>query len=199
MRKRGAYNERHMDTVSAQARRLNRLVNDALETSRLEAQRLELHRQETELRDVVRQCVDEARETGDGHDIRLDFPDRPIVGWWDPDRIAQVVQNLLMNAAKYSSAGSTITVQVRDAGDHAEIAVHDRGIGIPPEDVPRLFDRFYRAGNSTGAAGMGLGLYITKGLIAAHSGTITVTSALGEGSTFTVALPYGTPPITARD
>ncbi len=197
MRRRGGYSARHMEIVAEQAKRLNRLLNDTLEVSRLEARRLELRPREMDLRDLLRRCVEEARETGGGHPIRLELPDRPLVGIWDPDRVEQIVQNLLTNALKYSPEGGEVAVRAVDRGDHAEVTVTDRGIGVPQADLPHLFDPFYRATNARSAGGMGLGLYISKGLVEAHGGTMGVRSTLGEGSMFTFTLPYSDPPARA--
>jgi len=196
MRRRGVYNERYAGIVAVQAERLDRLVNDVLEASRIGAHRLELRRSEVELGNMVRQCVAEAEDMAELHPIRLAVPDRPIIGWWDSDRICQVIQNLVMNAIKYSPDGGEVMVRAEDLGDRARVSVSDRGIGIPTEALPRLFDRFYRAENVQigSIKGLGLGLYIAKELVEAHGGTMTVESTLGEGSTFVFTLPYQASP-----
>ncbi|MGI8689273.1 MAG: ATP-binding protein [Thermomicrobiales bacterium] len=192
MQRRKAYNERSMAVMVAQAERLDRLVNDVLEVSRLDAHRLELHKSEVELTHMVRQCVDEAEDVAERHRVRVELPDRPIIGWWDSDRICQVIQNLVSNAIKYSPEDDEVVVRVEDCGDQARASVSDRGIGIPAEALPRLFDRFYRAENVQAGSikGLGLGLYIAKSLVEAHGGTMTVESTLGKGSTFILTLPY---------
>ncbi len=191
MQRRKAYNERSMAVMVAQAERLDRLVSDVLEVSRLDAHRLELRRSEVELTDMVRQCVAEAEDVAEHHPVRVELPDRPIIGWWDSDRICQVIQNLVSNAIKYSPNGEEVVVRAEESGDRVRVSVSDRGIGIPAEALPRLFDRFYRAENvQTGSKGLGLGLYIAKSLVEAHGGTMTVESMLGEGSTFVFTLPY---------
>jgi signal transduction histidine kinase len=108
----------------------------------------------------------------------------------DPARIAQVLDNLLGNAAKYSPPDRSITVRVR-GGAEATVSVEDRGPGIPAEELPRLFDRFYRTGQARGgpAHGTGLGLYISQEIAAAHHGGISVQSTPGHGSCFTLRLP----------
>ena len=109
----------------------------------------------------------------------------------DALRLEQVVQNLLQNAIKYTPGGGTITVRVEQHGQMGCIVVSDPGIGIPAEALPRLFQRFYRAANveQGGIGGLGIGLYVVKEIVTLHSGTITVESAEGAGSTFTVCLP----------
>jgi len=192
MQRRKAYNERSMAIMVAQAERLDRLVSDVLEVSRLDAHRLELHKSEVKLTHMVRQCVDEAEDVAERHPVRVELPDHPITGWWDSDRICQVIQNLVGNAIKYSPEGEGVVVRVEDGGDQARVSVRDRGIGIPAEALPRLFERFYRAENVQTASikGLGLGLYIAKSLVEAHGGTMTVESALGAGSAFVFTLPY---------
>lgn len=191
MRRRGAYNERQMEIVARQTGRVDRLLTDALDTSRLDAHRLELRPSEVELTNMVRHCVAEAEGTTESHAVRVEVPGHPITGWWDADRVCQVIQNLLMNAIKYSDGGD-IVLRAQDVGDHARVSITDRGIGIPAEALPHLFDRFYRAENArTGSAqGLGLGLYIAKSLVEAHGGEMWVESVVGEGSTFTFTLPY---------
>jgi len=192
MRRRGTYNERQMATIAAQVERLDRLVGDVLEVSRLDAHRLELRRDEVELGEMVRQCVAEAGEMSNDRPVRMELPDRPIIGHWDADRVCQVIQNLVLNAIKYSPEGGEVVVRAEDCGDRARVSVADHGLGIPSQALPLLFDRFYRASNAEAGRikGLGLGLYITKELVDAHGGEMTVESILGAGSTFAFTLPY---------
>jgi signal transduction histidine kinase len=111
-----------------------------------------------------------------------------LVGDWDEFRLEQVVVNLLTNALRYGS-GKPIRVELSQLPGAATIRVTDRGVGIAPEDRGRVFEQFVRVGDRLRAPGLGLGLYITRQLVEAHGGTISVESTLGEGSTFTVALP----------
>jgi signal transduction histidine kinase len=106
----------------------------------------------------------------------------------DADRLGQVLGNLLDNAARHSPPGEPITVSVVGTEERVTLVVSDRGTGIPPQHLPHLFDRFYRAGG-TDNDGLGLGLAIVKHLCEAHGGTISVASTVGEGSCFTVSLP----------
>lgn len=116
-----------------------------------------------------------------------------IIVPWDPGRIVQVMQNLPSNAVTISPAGGEIVTHVEDDGEMVRVSVRGRGIGIPPEALPGLFGRFHRAANAreSGIEGIGLGLYISKALVEAHGGTISMESALGEGSTFVFTLPCG--------
>jgi signal transduction histidine kinase len=121
--------------------------------------------------------------------MRIEAPAVPIIGQWDPDRLGQVLDNLLGNAVKYSPQGGEILVRITSAKGEARLSVADQGPGIPTAVVPHLFERFYRGEHRAGDAGLGLGLYISRMLVNAHGGRIWVASALGSGSTFTVALP----------
>ena len=116
----------------------------------------------------------------------------------DPERIAQILDNLLGNAVKYSPAEQPIRVQVR-GGDAAQVSVEDRGPGVAPEDLPHLFDRFYRTrvARRGPIGGTGLGLYISQEIATAHHGQITVDSAPGKGSRFTLTLPLASASVPA--
>ncbi|MDP8955353.1 MAG: ATP-binding protein, partial [Actinomycetota bacterium] len=118
----------------------------------------------------------------------------------DPQRLDQVLRNLIENALKFSPADSTVFVEGRVGDGRLELSVADQGVGIKPEDIPRIFDRFHQAGDALTreAEGAGLGLYITKRLVDAMGGNISVTSAPGEGATFRVSLP-ARPPADAAD
>ena len=113
----------------------------------------------------------------------------------DAERLEQVLVNLLENAQKYSSVETKILVRVSADAGSVSIAVEDKGVGIPPEERERIFERFPRAGNiDQNIAGLGLGLHIAVEIVRAHEGTLTVDSTPGAGSTFTVTLPIGPPP-----
>ena len=188
------YNERAVTMILSQARQLERLIGDLLEVSRLEAGRLELRRTEMDLAQLVRVAVERTQALTDRHAIRVDAPPGQLRGWWDADRLEQVLHNLLSNAVKYSPAGGEITVRVEGDGAVARVAVADQGVGIAPGALPRLFDRFYRAeATASGAQGLGLGLYISRSLVQAHGGRMWAESTPGRGSTFVFTLPYGGP------
>jgi NO-binding membrane sensor protein with MHYT domain/signal transduction histidine kinase len=179
---------RVVDVAQRQTKRLARLVNELLDISRIRLGRLELHPEELELggvvRDVVERLGDEALWPGPPPALHLDGP---VVGLWDRARLEQVVSNLLTNAARYGQ-GNPVDVAVRTENGEAWLVVRDRGIGIAPEALQRIFERFERAA-SRNFGGLGLGLYIVRQIVEAHGGTITVQSELGVGSTFTVRLP----------
>jgi PAS domain S-box-containing protein len=190
MQRRGAYSDRSLGMVVAQADRLARLIDDLLDVSRLEAGRLALRRVSLDLVELARTTTDQAQATTHTHQLRVVTNAHPVTGHWDRDRLAQVMQNLLTNAIKYSSGGEIVT-QVTAVDHEARVSVTDHGTGIAPEALDRLFSRFYRteAASDSTTQGMGLGLYISKGLIEAHGGRLWVESALGQGSTFTFTLP----------
>jgi PAS domain S-box-containing protein len=169
--------------------RLARMASDLLDASRLELSRLPLDLAPTDLVEVVRAVVDRVRSTAGDHpiDLRVEAPAPVLI---DAARFDQILTNLLENAVKYSAPGMGIDVTVQGADGGVDVAVRDRGPGIPLEDVPKLFDRFYQAGRARAKrSGLGLGLYIAKGFVEAHGGQIRVETAPGEGSTFHVWLP----------
>ncbi|REG20530.1 NO-binding membrane sensor protein with MHYT domain [Archangium gephyra] len=179
---------RVVDVAQRQTRRLARLVNELLDISRIRLGRLELHREELELGGVVRGVVERLREEGlwSGSPPTLHV-EGMVEGLWDRIRLEQVVGNLLANAARYGQ-GNPVDVTVRAQGSEAWLVVRDRGIGIAPEALKRIFERFERAA-SRNFGGLGLGLYIVRQIVEAHGGTIAVESELGVGSTFSVKLP----------
>jgi signal transduction histidine kinase len=179
---------RVVDVAQRQTRRLARLVNELLDISRIRLGRLELHREQMNLGEVVREVVarlaDEPTWLAGQHTLHVEGA---VTGWWDPSRLEQVVGNLLSNAVRYGQ-GKPVDVTVREREGAAWLVVRDRGIGIAPEALQRIFERFERAA-SRNYGGLGLGLYITRQIVEAHGGTISVESELGVGSTFTVKLP----------
>lgn len=183
---------RLVGTMQAAARRLDRMVGDLMDLSRLEAHRLELLRQPTDVPATVQASVERIAQSAPP-DRRFDViihGDIPPASA-DADRIAQIVENLLSNAVKYGAPGTPIRIE--EAGEHGElsVAVTNEGEGIPPEQMPQLFRRFQRTqGAKTGRIkGTGLGLYITKELVEAHGGHITVESTPGATTTFRFTLP----------
>ncbi|HLK90366.1 MAG TPA: ATP-binding protein [Polyangia bacterium] len=183
--------------IDTQAARLNHLIDELLDVSRLAAGRLELQIEEVDLAKVVSEVrgrlADEAQRRGCAITVRASGK---TIGSWDASRLDQVVTNLLSNAIKYG-AGKPIEITVEAADDRVRLAVHDHGLGIPPEDQDRIFRRFERAASSRNYAGIGLGLWIVKQIIDALGGNIKVESRPEVGSTFIVELPRERSPGTA--
>jgi signal transduction histidine kinase len=174
--------------IAREARRLSALVDDLLDASRIEEGKLEVRREPTDIAAVVRQVAERGRP--EKARIVVDARDR-LSGSFDRRRIEQLVDNLVENGLKYSAQDSPVEVQAwRDNGE-IRISVRDHGIGIPAPDLAHVFERFHRASNVSARryAGIGLGLYICRGIAHEHGGRIWVESTVGEGSTFHVALP----------
>ena len=184
---------RQLATVQEQVQRLDQLIGDVLDTARAEGGRLALRREALSIPDLVRSAAEHFRAAHPQQRIELELLDCPLVEG-DAVRLAQVLDNLLSNAAKYAPAETAITLRVSVSGDGkwVRIDVVDRGAGISPEHLPRLFDRFYRVPgqDSGGPSGFGLGLSIVRDLVEAHGGHVEAASAgRGRGSTFTIVLP----------
>jgi len=192
MQRRERYDAKALETIIAQAKRLERLTLDLRDTALLEGGVPSLVRNTVDVCALIHAAVEQAQTAITTHTITIDMPSVMPEADWDSDRVLQVLSNLLLNAVKYSPEGSAVQVQVTDGGDVAHIAVGDTGIGIPAEAIPHLFEPFYRAANARAgsARGLGVGLSISKGLVEAHGGILTVTSTVGVGSTFTVTIPY---------
>lgn len=177
-------------TIQSSADWMNRLIEDLLDVTRVEAGRLQLHRRPEDLLRVIAEAVTMLQPAVAGKSISLreEIPEYLPRADVDAPRMIQVLQNLVSNAVKFTSPGGEIAIQATAKDGEARIAVSDTGIGIPPDDLPRLFDRFWQATGSR-RGGAGLGLAIAKGIIEAHGGRIWVESEVGRGSTFTFALP----------
>ena len=135
--------------------------------------------------------VETFRPIASDHRIVLDLARRLRTIDGDPDRLAQALTNLVSNAVKYSPAGGTVTIATRNDGDEVVLSVRDEGIGIAPDDLSRIFDRFERVETGTAGRipGTGLGLYIVREIVNLHDGRLHVESAPNDGSTFSIALP----------
>ena len=177
------------ERVLRQIDRMNRLVEDLLNVSRVEAGQFELELAHTDLRVVVRDTCELYAETSAIHEGRCSLPDSAIRAEVDSTRISQVLGNLVSNAIKYSPEGSAVDVRLAAEDGWAIIEVQDRGMGISPEDQARVFEAFRRTRAGTDIPGVGLGLSVARRLVRAHHGEIEVESAVGVGSTFRVRLP----------
>ena len=169
--------------------RLVELVNDLLDVARLEAGRMEVHPRLFDLAELVREAAGLMGPRISGKDQRLDLDLPPGMrrALADPVRVRQILTNLVSNAHQYTGEGGRITVTADQAGDRLELSVADNGRGMTPDDLDRVFDRFVR--RDDGGPGTGLGLSIVKSLVDLQGGSIDVKSTVGEGTTFTVALP----------
>lgn len=194
MQRRGVYSEDAVRTIVRQSNRLNRQVGDLVDAARLAAGRFEPRRVEVDLLVRVRALLESVCDLGAGQRLVVDIPGEPIVGFWDRDRIEQVLDNLIGNAVKFSPAGGEIRVTVARAGSRVRFVVADVGLGMEPEALPRVFERYYRteAAKASATKGIGLGLYVCKGLVEAMGGQIGIESVLGRGTTVTVELPIVT-------
>jgi signal transduction histidine kinase len=175
---------------------MRRLLDTLVDASGIALGALVLHPAPTDLVALVREVVARA-DPETATQLRLELPEKaPVIGEWDAVRVAQVLTNLLSNAAKYSPPESPITVTVESQADSVVLSVRDEGIGIPGEDLPRLFQRYARAHNAVAQdiEGLGLGLYLCRGIVEAHGGRIWATSpGVGQGATMVVQLPLHAP------
>jgi signal transduction histidine kinase len=174
--------------IVREAKRLSALVLELLDASRLEQGKLVGEREPVDLVELARDVA--RRDTYQGRRIKISAGG-PVVGSYDPRRIGQVLENLVENAVKYSPDESEIQVDLAQRDGQAYVDVTDQGIGIPPGDLPQIFERFHRGSNVDDRrfAGMGLGLFICKGIVEQHGGRIWVESRVGTGTTFHVVLP----------
>jgi PAS domain S-box-containing protein len=189
MKRRQQYDDRGIDAILEQARRISRLVSDLQTLVSMEAGGIELIREEVDLAALARDAAQRLQETVSSHVVRIEAPSDGVIGSWDPDRIGQVLDNLLGNAVKYAPDSREIDVRIERLGLVATVSVTDHGPGIAASRLPHLFDRFYRAGRDRSSPGLGLGLYIARMLVEAHDGRIEARSTPGAGSVFTFTLP----------
>lgn len=176
-------------SADRQIERLSRLVDDMLDISKIENGKLSLTKSHCELGDILKNVFESfsGQIESLGLDVKIDIQDQ-VSGIWDKYRIEQAVINLLSNAIKYGDR-KPIEMRVFSDDGQAALEVKDHGPGITPENQIRIFERFERAGMTGNIAGLGLGLFISKQIIEMHGGTLTVKSAQGMGSTFTIRLP----------
>jgi signal transduction histidine kinase len=214
-----AMRERLLRNVKHSAERMHRLVSDMLDVARLESGYAELQVRWLDVEQLVRSvtALMQPLITDRGQELVVEVVDvagispdaAPCAGlgatpgmqvMGDPNRLEQVLINLLSNASKFSPAGTRVTLRVTPGAEWVTVCVADNGTGISPEGQRHLFEQFFvdRSRSRAGPAGAGLGLPIAKGLVEAHGGRLWVESALGVGSTFCFALPVAGPPRTAR-
>jgi signal transduction histidine kinase len=182
-----------LDAIEGEVDHMNRLVADLLLLAQAEAG-MQLQKQLVELDTLILEVYRQAQlmsatrfPAGEGVTIRLGHEDQAIVEG-DPDRLKQLLLNLIDNALKYTPEGGTATISLYRDPEWVRVSVEDTGVGIPPDVLPHIFDRFYRA-QREGRAGVGLGLSIAHWIAEVHGGRLTVESEVGQGTTFTVWLP----------
>ncbi|MGO9082402.1 MAG: ATP-binding protein [Streptosporangiaceae bacterium] len=182
-----------LETVNADADRVTRLITELLDVSRIEAGRIEVHRQLVDIPARVAKVIEGRVAAGDpAGKFRVQARGPLPETWLDADKVDQILGNLLENAVRHGAG--TVTTVIEQAsvasGPAVAVSVCDQGAGIPPEAAPRVFRQFWREKRR---GGTGLGLYIVKGLVEAHGGTITVARAPGGGAEFRFIMPAGTP------
>lgn len=180
-----------LETVNADADRVTRLITELLDVSRIEAGRLEMRRQVVDLAAEARKVIAGRVAGGDSAErFRLDVRSPLPELWLDPDKVDQILGNLVENAVRHGAGTVTIVVEPDTGKEGAVVSVRDEGEGIPPEAAQRVFRQFWRGNRRVGT---GLGLYIVKGLVEAHGGTIGVQRAPGGGAEFRFTVPAGAP------
>jgi two-component system, OmpR family, phosphate regulon sensor histidine kinase PhoR len=194
-----AVNRDFLERAQTQAERLNNLLNDLIDISRIESGEMRMSFRMFNIQPLLRDFTKEMRPTALAKNMDLEFASTAGIGnevsvYADKDRLKQVLINLVDNAIKYSETGTAIRIELRDGEPTAReisVRVSDQGIGIAPEHLPRLFERFYRVDKGrarSSPGGTGLGLAIVKHITEAHHGKISVTSEPGTGSTFQFTL-----------
>ena len=186
-----AERQEFLEIIRSQTDRTIRLITNLLNVARIEAGRaLDLSPAPLDLAQLAEQTIEQTQRISPRHTLRLDAPAELAPVDADPDQIGQVFLNLLSNAVKYSPDGGEVLVSVEQTEEGVHVAVRDEGMGMTTEQISRLFRRFQRVlSDPSVAAGTGLGLYLSKGIVEAHGGRIWVESALGAGSTFHFVLP----------
>lgn len=179
-----------LEVIEEEADRLTELIENLLDASRLQAGGLSITLADVALDALAARLAERFQTQTDQHKIRVDFPPEFPVIMADEDRISQVISNLLSNAIKYSPEGGEITISGQVRPEHVIVCIRDQGPGICPEDIPHVFDRFYRSGDAKRTTkGAGLGLYLARAVVEAHGGRIWVDPKPGEGARLCFSLP----------
>jgi signal transduction histidine kinase len=182
---------RHVHAIQNGADRMTSLIEDVLDAARLETGTVTLHRSSWDAGGLLERAAElfHERAAKARVELRVETPAEPLQGNGDPERVIQVIGNLISNALKFTPSGGEVVVSVAPVSQGIEICVRDTGPGIAPEDQARLFQRYWQGESSQRRGSLGLGLYICKNLVEAHGGAIRVESAPGKGSRFCFTLP----------
>ena len=180
-----------LETIREEALRMNRLIGNLLEMARLESGALRLKLDWCDVSDIIGVSLSRFEDRLGGREVQVSVPPDLPLAWVDFVLAEQVIVNLFDNALKYSPEGSPIEVIAREDGGETEIAVRDRGVGIPEADRTRVFDKFYRAFHRGQTVGTGLGLSICRGIVEAHGGTIEARPRVGGGTEMVFTIPAG--------
>jgi len=178
-----------LEACQRASQRMRKLIESLLELARLDAGQETLKRSKFDLSQTARDCVELVRPLAVARGIKIHCDLQPVEAHGDAERLAQVITNLLANAVQYNKDNGEVRVSAKEQDSMILLAVSDTGPGISSEDLPHVFDRFYRADSSRSSGQTGLGLAISKAIVEAHGGTIEVASQPGTGTTFTVVLP----------
>jgi signal transduction histidine kinase len=191
----GPMDQKHFDFVNRGTRKIDallELINDLLDVAKIEAGKFVQRRVPTDLGKILKDCIAllDPRAKKQGVELTCFFQDlKPVQA--DPKNMEEIFNNLISNAINYSPDGGKVNVTAKGLGEYIEIKVADTGVGIPAEEVPKIFDKFYRVKHpkTRQVIGTGLGLAIVKGAVEAHHGTIDVESVLDKGTVFRVLFP----------
>ncbi|MCL4512727.1 MAG: ATP-binding protein, partial [Candidatus Eremiobacteraeota bacterium] len=182
-----------LNAINSEMDRFARLLDNLLDLSRIESGRLSIHLYSFNLKEMASKVVEMFKISTQNHQFALNFPEVYPEAYGDQDQVEQVLNNLISNAIKYSPTGGTIEISGSDQNEQIILSVKDEGMGIPKDQLEKIFERYHRVDSKATrlVSGTGLGLYISKKLIEAQGGKIWVESQIGKGSTFHLSLPKG--------
>ncbi|MEO5646784.1 MAG: PAS domain-containing protein, partial [Chitinophagaceae bacterium] len=177
-----------LNTMDSQLSKLTKLISDLLDVNKIEGHHLQLNKEDFDFKDMVKETVESVQHTSPQHSLVIESNESVIFNG-DKLRLEQVITNLLTNAVKYSPNAEKVIISYDITDDNIVVSVQDFGIGIERENITKLFERFYRVNNALRFGGLGLGLYISAGIIKSHNGNFWIESEVGKGSTFYFLLP----------
>ncbi|MBN2687379.1 MAG: HAMP domain-containing histidine kinase, partial [Deltaproteobacteria bacterium] len=182
---------RFLSHINRQSRNLAAIISDLLDISRIESGRgVAMVKVSSDMKKIVKDAASYFESVSAVHRFALDFPAEPVELLIDPEKMEQVLGNIFSNAVKYSPGGGVIKIVGEISGDHYQVSVEDKGIGMTPEQAEKIFDKFYRVDSSnTAVPGTGLGMSIVKHIVEAHGGTVWVESEIGKGTTVRFTIP----------